>query len=334
MKVLFDSTAMSLALLENVAMHKTGIFRYAENVAKHLSLHPDVDLSFYSTLDRREKNLWKRKLDELKHLKNVPLLNHYHPLKGRMDRLKPRIMDASPLKKFFLKGLCESLRVLMNSSPKLVGNITGQDIYYSPYHPLPKRVREKKDLICFTTIHDLIPLKYPHFFKVNKRRFFDDIFKKSKPNHFFIAASESTKADICHYYSINPNKITVAYGAPQKELFYPVEDKVELQSTLEKYHIHRPYILSVATAEPRKNIMMLIDAYIDIIKQNPTLDLNLVLCGAKGWGMNNLKSKIDPYKDRIIITGFAKDEDLAAIYSGATAFVYPSLYEGFWNSSC
>ena len=184
-------------------------------------------------------------------------------------------------------------------------------------------------MICFTTIHDLIPLKYPHFFKVDKRGFFDNIFKKAKPNHFFIAASESTKADICHYYSINPSKITVAYGAPQEELFYPIDDKQQLEIVLKKYQINKPYILSVATAEPRKNIMMLIDAYIDVIKQNPSLDLDLVLCGAKGWGMESMQSKIEPYKDRIIVTGFAKDEDLAAIYSGATAFVYPSLYEGF-----
>ena len=149
MKVLFDSSVMSLALLENVAMHKTGVFRYAENIAKHLSLNPQVELSFYSSLDRREKNLWKRKLEELKHLKNVPLLNHYHPLRSRMDRLKHHIIDATPVKKFFLKGLCESLRIIVNTSPHLVGNISGQDIYYSPYHPLPKRVREKKGFDLF-----------------------------------------------------------------------------------------------------------------------------------------------------------------------------------------
>ncbi|MCH9631947.1 MAG: D-inositol-3-phosphate glycosyltransferase [Chlamydiae bacterium] len=329
MKVLFDSSVMALAILENVAMHKTGIFRYAENLATHLLEMTDVELGFYSTLGRRDKNLWKKKLDELGHLKGIPLLNHYHPLKRQMDGLKQKIMDASPMKKLFLKSLCESLRMVMKSSPNLVGKVGAQDIYFSPYHPIPKLIREKKDLICFTMIHDLIPLKYPNFFKVDKRGFFDSIFKKAKPNHFFIAASETTKADICHYYSINPSKITVAYGAPQRDIFYPVEDEALLKSTLQRYNIQKPYILSLATVEPRKNILALVDAYIEIIQQNPNLELDLVLCGAKGWGMEALKEKITPYKDRILITGYAKDEDLASIYSGATAFVYPSLYEGF-----
>lgn len=178
-------------------------------------------------------------------------------------------------------------------------------------------------------VHDLIPLKYPGFFKVDKRGFFNSILKKAKPNHFFIAPSISTKSDICHYYSIDPNKIFVVAGAVQDELFYPVKDQQVLKETLEKYQIQGPYILSLATLEPRKNILALIDAYIDLVQQYPWFEHKLVLGGAKGWGLENLRQKIKPYADKIILTGFIKETDLAAVYSGATAFVYPSLYEGF-----
>lgn len=329
MKVLFDSTVMALALLENIAMHKTGIYRYADNLASHLQQLPDVELAFYSMLDRKERARWKDRIDQSEALKEIPLLNHYHPLKNRMDHAKARLGDAKAFKKILLKSLCESYRLLMSSSSYLMGNVGSQDIYYSPYHPLPKRVRAKKDLNCFVTIHDLIPLKYPHFFKVDKRSFFDSIFKKARPNDFFIAASESTKADICHYYGINPSKITVAYGAPQRDVFYPIQDENKKNEVLKRYGIDRPYLLSVATVEPRKNIEALVEAYFQILKEKPNFEYDLVLCGPKGWGVDHLRDKVKEFQHRVIITGFVSDNDLASIYSGATAFVYPSLYEGF-----
>ena len=291
MRVLFDSSVMAVALLENIAMYKTGVYRYAENLALHLAQNPEVELAFYSALCKRDQDLWERKLLDSEGLKNVHMANFYHPLKSRIDVLKQRLIDASSIKKALIKSSIESYRVMMNMTPRFKGAMEPYDIFFSPYHPLPKSVRNRSRGACFTMIHDLIPLKFPHFFKVDKKGFFDSIFKKARPNHFFIAASEATKADICHYYSIDPDKITVAYGAPQEGLFYPVEDMAAANESLKKYQIKAPYILSLATIEPRKNIMALVDAFIEIIKSQPSLELNLVLSGAKGWGMESLHKK-------------------------------------------
>lgn len=328
MKILYDSNVIAIAFLENVAMHKTGIFRYAENLARNLKEIKDVNLTFFSSLDQRENKIWKNRLSKISYLQNVLLFNSVHPLKSKLDTLSQKMLDAPTFQRFFLKSYRESLRMIMNSTSHLK-SLKDYDLFFSPYHPIPKKIQEQKNIVCFTAIHDLIPLKYPKFFKVDKRAFFDRILKKSKPNHFFLALSESTKADICHYYSINPEKIFVVHSAPQSELFYPVKDKKEIERVKKRYKVEAPYILSLATLEPRKNISFLIDAFIKLIKEKPSLDLKLVLCGAKGWGYNEIFEKIKEYEDRVIITGFVKDEDLAAIYSGALAFVYPSLYEGF-----
>jgi glycosyltransferase involved in cell wall biosynthesis len=69
-----------------------------------------------------------------------------------------------------------------------------------------------------------------------------------------------------------------------------------------------------------------------MVDQQNIKDLSLVLVGTKGWLYDEIFEELSrnaALKDRIIVTGFAANEDLAALYSGAVAFVYPSLYEGF-----
>lgn len=320
---------MAKALLENVAMHKTGVFRFSENLARGLGELEEIELTFFSSLDKREKMLWQKHLLEMSQLKNIPILNYAHPLKQQMDNLTQKMMETSGVQRFFLKSYRESLRIFMNNYSAMTKDLDQFEIFFSPYHPIPKQIKEKKNIVCFSTIHDLIPLKYPKFFKVDKRRFFDSICKKDRPNQFYVAVSESTKADICHYYSINPEKIFIIPPAPCSQTFFPLEDEKLKLSVQQKFHIDAPYILSLATIEPRKNISFLVDAYIKMISENPSLDHKLVLCGAKGWGFDRLFEKIKDYQDRIIVTGFIQDQDLAPLYSGADFFVYPSLYEGF-----
>ena len=328
-KVLYDSSVLISAFLKEKQIHKTGIFRYVENLATHLNQYPDIDLNFYSSLDSIESQLWKNKLLQLSHLKNIPLVNVSHPLKDKMLKISTKLKASKGLKSIFLKSYREGLRAYLNKSHFEDHLLKPYDLFYSPYHPAPKALREQKQLKCITTIHDLIPLKYPKFFKVDKKPFFDRILKNPKPWHYFFALSESTKADMCHYYSIDPSKIFIVHSAPTEGLFYPHQDFQKATEILSKYKISGRYFLSLATLEPRKNITMLVDAFIQLVSQNPKMDVKLVLCGVKGWGFEALLKKVEKHKDRIIITGFVEDCDLAAIYSNALAFVCPSLYEGF-----
>lgn len=117
------------------------------------------------------------------------------------------------------------------------------------------------------------------------------------------------------------------------DFFQPVIERALIAATLQRCGIpDRPYLLSLATLEPRKNLNFLIRCFSQVIQADPTLDLNLVLVGIGGWQTAEIfqaASHNPQLKSRIIFTGYLPDRDLSAIYSGATAFVYPSLYEGF-----
>ena len=92
------------------------------------------------------------------------------------------------------------------------------------------------------------------------------------------------------------------------------------------------YVLSVCTLEPRKNLAHLIRCFAQLIQQERLPDLHLVLVGNLGWKYESIFAELtaaEGVRERIIITGYVADEDMAALYSGSLFFAYPSLYEGF-----
>jgi glycosyltransferase involved in cell wall biosynthesis len=89
------------------------------------------------------------------------------------------------------------------------------------------------------------------------------------------------------------------------------------------------YLLYLGTLQPRKNLKRLVDAFARL--QPPTDSLQLVMAGKKGWLYADLFARVESLglSQRIIFPGYIPDEDKAALISGATGVVYPSLYEGF-----
>ena len=173
-----------------------------------------------------------------------------------------------------------------------------------------------------TTVHDMIAYlfpssSHPKIVSNQKRRL--KIVKAEVDA--IITDSETTKEDLVKFLEIPQEKVTVVYLA-SSVIFKPQDDD-KVKEVLEKYKIKKPYILSVATWEPRKNIQKLVDVFEKIQKENP--NLSLVLTGKHGWGQDpSFKDN-----DRIVSTGFIPRDDLTALYSGCRVFVYPSLYEGF-----
>lgn len=170
-----------------------------------------------------------------------------------------------------------------------------------------------------TTIHDLSILKYPQFFPekiVNVHR------RKLKwvesESALIIADSLSTKTDCLNFLKIPEEKIIVIYPGIDKR-FKP-QDKMKIETVKLKYKLERPYLLSLGTREPRKNIGNLIHAF--YLLNNPNIDL--LIAGKIGWGDASIN-----YHKNIKILGFVPDSDLPALYSASSGFIYPSLYEGF-----
>jgi glycosyltransferase involved in cell wall biosynthesis len=125
-----------------------------------------------------------------------------------------------------------------------------------------------------------------------------------------IVNSRFTGEDVAETLGVAQEKIHVAYPGVD-EGFSTHGDKVDLG---------RPYVLTVATLEPRKNLETLLDAYALLGNQ----DLALAVAGAAGWGDQ-------PSLDAagVVRLGFTPHDELPALYRGASVFVYPSLFEGF-----
>jgi glycosyltransferase involved in cell wall biosynthesis len=160
-----------------------------------------------------------------------------------------------------------------------------------------------------TTVHDLVFVKYPEtvdrlILNAQTKR----LKKIVKNNCAIIADSKSTKNDLVEIFNIKPSRIEVVY--PGIDPRYTPQSSTEIERVKTKYNLPEKYILSLGTQEPRKNISRLIDA----VKE---LDVPLVIAGKHGWG-NKTKS-----------LGYVDDLDLPGLYSGASVFAYPSLYEGF-----
>lgn len=180
-----------------------------------------------------------------------------------------------------------------------------------------------------TTIHDLTVLKYPESFSKkgghdiveNMKRKLEIVKKESK---LIIAVSESTKRDIVQLLGIPESRIRVIYEAAN-DIFNNKLTKDNLENVKEKYGIEGKYILAVGTREPRKNLQRVLEAHDLLISKHP--DIQLVIVGKYGWGED--QSSIINNQSSIKLLGYVPREDLPALYSGAEAFVYPSLYEGF-----
>jgi len=142
-----------------------------------------------------------------------------------------------------------------------------------------------------------------------------------------IADSYNTKIDLLRVMNIREEKVDVIHlGA--SELFSPEPQPGDDEALL-RYGVTEPYLLYVGTLEPRKNLTMLIRAFDRIARDMP--DMHLVLAGRRGWMAQAIFDEMEKRNliGRMHITGYVHDEDLPALYRRSTAFIYPSLYEGF-----
>ena len=199
------------------------------------------------------------------------------------------------------------------------------DLYFYPNFVSFPLLRGKSVVV----IHDLSFIKYPQFVQGANRKYLSRFVPQSieKAAHI-ITISKNSKAEICEYYKVPEEKIAVVYPAADLNFFFP-RDESEILNVRDKYGIDRKYILYTGTIEPRKNIVGILDAYSQL---EPKLrdEYQLVLGGGMGWLAEEINSKLkDLKKLNIKATGYIDDEDLPALYSGASLFVFPSHYEGF-----
>ncbi|MBK8904959.1 MAG: glycosyltransferase family 4 protein [Anaerolineaceae bacterium] len=198
------------------------------------------------------------------------------------------------------------------------------DVFFTPAHVIPLSYFGPS----VATVHDL---GYHHFPEAHPWRQLVYLRWSTRHNgrraRRVVADSQATKQDLIQLDGIPADKIDVIYPGVDPAL-QPVTDESVITAVLHKYHITPPYLLYLSTLQPRKNLVRLIQAY-----AASNLPHRLVLAGKPGWlaqpileTISNLQS---PISQKIVLTGFVDEADKAALLSGATAVLYPSLYEGF-----
>lgn len=184
------------------------------------------------------------------------------------------------------------------------------DIIFSPTHYIPRFSPVKR----VATIFDLSFLHFPEMFTPRDLWQLKNWTKFSAENaDHIITISNFSKQDIISQYKIDKNKITVAYPGYDSEKF-----KVRSQEA-------ENYIIYVGTIQPRKNLVRLMEAVARID------GLKLIIVGKTGWEYEEIL--VTPKKlgieDRVEFKGYVATDKLSNLLNGATAFVLPSLYEGF-----
>jgi len=154
-----------------------------------------------------------------------------------------------------------------------------------------------------------------------------------------IAVSKATKEDLIKKIGIKPEKISVAYEGYDREKFKIQKSKIKIDQTIKKYNlIYHNYFLFVGTVQPRKNLERLIKAFscwlLAVGKKSQKRIANsekLVIAGSKGWLSDSIYKlpKELGIEEQVKFLGYVPEKHLPALYSGAIALTFPSLFEGF-----
>jgi len=200
----------------------------------------------------------------------------------------------------------------------------GIDLFHATDHLLPRLTRPKSVF----TLHDLVFRCYPHTHKPLNRWFLTLMMPRFlKAADAVIAVSESTKRDAVRIYGIDEAKITVIYEGVSPHFRRASPEAIA--AARDKYGLPDEFLLSLGTIEPRKNLTSLLEAY--HVLRNEGSPLGLVIVGKKGWLYTGFFDRMHELglEDSVAFPGFVPDEDLPALYSAASLFIFPSLYEGF-----
>ncbi|MGE5327870.1 MAG: glycosyltransferase family 4 protein [Thiobacillus sp.] len=181
-------------------------------------------------------------------------------------------------------------------------------------------------------IYDLSFEYHPHYVEPNNQRFLSSGVRKSvERSNRIVTISTNSKNEIIEFYKVPGQKVDIIYpGVDQTELFRWPEN--EIAKVKARYGVFGKYILFVGNIEPRKNLKNLLLAYEKLDKKTRK-KYSILLVGARGW----LDDEIFEIIERLRLDGnliqqptqHVEDKDRAALYSGASLFVYPSRYEGF-----
>ncbi|HJP65016.1 MAG TPA: glycosyltransferase family 1 protein, partial [Actinomycetota bacterium] len=174
-----------------------------------------------------------------------------------------------------------------------------------------------------TLVHDVAFARFPQYFSAFERRWMPRTIPASmRRSNAVVTVSNFTRDEIVELYGIPQEKIAVAHNGVDA-LFLDPEPR---PSTVEP-----PFFLTTGNLQPRKNLPMLIRAFRSLIRHDPQIRERLVVVGQEAYAAAALFEEARDLQEagRVVFTGYLPDEELVGLIQHATAFAYPSVYEGF-----
>lgn len=341
--LLYDGTILTNIL--RLDSNRSGIFFVVYNVFKELLKRPNLEIKLYC----EPLQIESLKLVINTYFSSYPGLEIINDVKlGFFMRNKSRYRAKrdkhAGLNNSFKKNIYRiisnifGLFVFLEKKPAVwTEKLSEVDLFLAPAQGVPSEIAGEKHIKKFVILHDTIPLIFPQFYAhaEGKNSFANRVIKTLKKEDRYFANSENTKKDFIRFSdNILPEHITVI--PLSSNLSYnpdlPAED---IKSVRGKYKIpeDRKYFLSVCTLEPRKNIIFAVKNFLKFIQNNNIEDTVFVMSGGY-WDtfiaeLGKTIKNFGSYAKYIINTGYVPDEDMNALYCGAIAVAYPSLYEGF-----
>lgn len=215
------------------------------------------------------------------------------------------------------------------------------DLLFVPAHTLP--ILRKTGLSTVVTIHDLGYEYLPQYHQFPQKIYLNWSTEYAvKSASKIIAVSKATEVDLISKLHCDIDKIKVVYegvrytnrdsngGLRDIKIYNDRIGKNE-KEIFKKYAVKKPYILAVGTLQPRKNYIRLIEAFAKIKKFGEFEDLQLIICGKKGWKWEEILAAPEKYGvlGKVLFLGHVPDEYLVSLYQNAVSLAMPSFYEGF-----
>lgn len=142
-----------------------------------------------------------------------------------------------------------------------------------------------------------------------------------------LTVSESAKCEVVEHYRVPESRVTVVHNGVGAG-FRP---EARSDDALAKYGVKPPYLLTVSTIKPKKNVVASVRAFARLRERNPDMPHTLVLVGYTMPGYSDVEDEIRRLglSDHVVITGWTDSADIPALYAGADLVLFPSLHEGF-----
>lgn len=229
------------------------------------------------------------------------------------------------------QGKCSGYlyRMVSNFLPVPYNHFFGKDADITHFfnYIVPPKVSGK----TVVTVHDMVYKAFPETVRGRTRYMLETGLKRSmKRADIIVTDSEFSRTEILKYFPQWEKKIRVVPCGVDRTRFHPEREQVRIDETRKLIGTDRSYFLYLGTLEPRKNLRRLAVAY-NAFRRGKSEYPCLVLAGGKGWLNDELMDTIKELElgDDIKIMSYVPEENIRPLMSGALAFVFPSIYEGF-----